>query len=84
MLKKSYRSILRLAVRYKIHNIAIPSISTGKYNYPVNKTAKIAYDTVVDYISINNINNLNITWVLFDNKTYRAYIDIIKQFEECI
>lgn len=84
LLKKSYRSILRLAVRYKIHNIAIPSISTGKYNYPVNKAAKIAYDTVVDYISINNINNLNITWVLFDNKTYRAYIDIIKQFEECI
>ena len=77
LLRKSYINILELAVKYKMKNIAIPSISTGKYNFPVNKAARIAYNTVVDYICFNNISDLNVTWVLFDNKTYQAYINEI-------
>src|SRR5580765_1752751 len=45
-----YRNSLRLAADYKIETIAFPNISTGIYGYPKKEAAKIAIQTVTDFL----------------------------------
>ena len=42
-------------VKYKIKSIAIPSISTGIYKYPIEEASSIAISTVKEFLN-NNIN----------------------------
>ena len=46
-----YRNSLRLAVENNCNSVAFPSISTGIYKFPKDEAAKIAVETVVDFIS---------------------------------
>jgi len=55
LLKNCYKSILDLVFKYKIKSIAIPSISTGIYRYPIEEASNIAISTVKEFLN-NNIN----------------------------
>ena len=55
LLKNCYKSILDLVVKYKIKSIAIPSISTGIYKYPIEEASSIAISTFKEFLN-NNIN----------------------------
>lgn len=70
LLESTYRSILNIAKEYKLKTIAIPSISTGVYRYPIEKAVKIALNTLIN----NNIDSLETVYIVcFDWPTFEEY-----------
>ena len=53
-LKECYLNSLILAVENNCKTIAFPNISTGVYKFPKNEAAKIAVETVVEFLSAND------------------------------
>lgn len=56
-----------------IRTIAFPSIATGIYHFPIELAAKIAVSTVARFLSMNEDKFDLVEWVLFDEKTEKAY-----------
>lgn len=73
LLTGCYRHSLEIAMNHDIRSVAFPSISTGVYSYPVDKAAKVAVMTVKNVIKENPDAFDDIVWVLFDERTQRAY-----------
>lgn len=73
LLESCYRNSLTLAAENGIRTIAFPSISTGIYSFPVDRAAKIAINTVNDFLTENPGQFDMVMWVLFDDKTEAAY-----------
>lgn len=72
LLASAYRKSLELCTQHRISSIALPSISTGIYGYPVEEASRIALKTVMDYLK-NHPEIKLVRFVLFDSLTYRAY-----------
>jgi O-acetyl-ADP-ribose deacetylase (regulator of RNase III) len=53
-LSDCYTNSLQLAIDNNCKSIAFPNISTGIYKFPKDKAAKIAVDTVINFISRTN------------------------------
>ena len=75
LLADCYRHSLQLAVEHGIRRIAFPSISTGVYAFPLEPAADIALQTVRDFLTQHPGALDLVEWVLFDDRTFRAYID---------
>ncbi|MDD7388441.1 MAG: O-acetyl-ADP-ribose deacetylase [Lachnospiraceae bacterium] len=73
LLQSCYRNSLRLASENGIRTIAFPSISTGVFSYPVQKAAEAAVKAVREYVEENPEAFDEILWVLFDERTKKAY-----------
>lgn len=73
LLANAYRNSLRVAMEQGIRRIAFPSISTGVYGYPVEKAAKVAVRTVMEFVKEHSGRMDVVKFVLFDSKTLRAY-----------
>lgn len=81
-LAKCYRNSMKLAAENGIKTIAFPSISTGIYRFPVDKAAKIAVNTVKQFLNENPGEIDKVTWVLFDSNTLDVYtkeIELLNQ-----
>jgi O-acetyl-ADP-ribose deacetylase len=50
LLASCYRNSLQVAVGKQLASIAFPSISTGIYGYPIELAARVAVDTVRDFL----------------------------------
>jgi O-acetyl-ADP-ribose deacetylase (regulator of RNase III) len=50
LLAGCYRNSLELARQHQIRSIAFPSISTGAYRFPFELAAKIAIETVTEFL----------------------------------
>mgnify|MGYP000103141526 CR=1 FL=1 len=77
LLASCYSNAMKIAVELGCRDIAFPAISTGIYGYPKEKAAKIAYDTVNDFLNDNN--NLNVTFI-FHNSADKEFF--LKSVEE--
>ncbi len=73
LLASAYRESLKLAVQHKLTTVSFPSISTGVYGYPVDKAAVVALQTVVDFLKKDPGTLNEVTFVLFDTRTFEAY-----------
>lgn len=73
LLESCYRESLMLAIGKGIRSVAFPSISTGVYSYPIEKAAKVAVRTVRDVVEKYPEAFDEILWVLFDERTRKAY-----------
>ena len=73
LLASCYTNSLKVAVENGIRTIAFPSISTGVYSYPLEQAAVIAVETVNRFITENCGAIDEVTWVLFDERTYQVY-----------
>lgn len=73
LLESCYRRSLEVAKDNGIRKIAFPSISTGIYQFPVEKAAAIAVNTVKAVTEENPEAFDLITWVLFDEGTKEAF-----------
>ena len=73
LLAGCYCHSLEIAMKNVIRSVAFPSISTGVYSYPVDKAAKVAVKTVKTVIREFPDAFDDIVWVLFDERTQRAY-----------
>ena len=49
-LRNAYVSSLTLALSVGARSVAFPCISTGAYGFPAERAARIAYDTVIDFL----------------------------------
>jgi O-acetyl-ADP-ribose deacetylase (regulator of RNase III) len=49
-LARCYRNSLALAKKYEVKTIAFPAISTGAYNFPMERAAKIAVTEIKNFL----------------------------------
>ena len=75
-LSDCYKNSLLLAVEYKIETIAFPNISTGIYGYPKDEAAKIAVQTVNDFLKLNQALQ-KIYFVCFDVENFLLYKKLV-------
>jgi O-acetyl-ADP-ribose deacetylase (regulator of RNase III) len=73
LLASAYRTSLDLAAREGCRTVALPSISTGIYGYPVGAAATIALRTVDAWIAGNPDALDWVTFVLFSRETLEAF-----------
>lgn len=73
LLASAYRSSLDLAASEGCRTVALPSISTGIYSYPLGAAATIAVGTVDAWIADNPDALDQVTFVLFSGETLEAF-----------
>ena len=78
LLADCYRNSLRLAAQHDIQSIAFPNISTGVYGYPKDQAAKIAVETVQDYLQ-HHAFPLEVSFVVFDAENLSLYQKLLKR-----
>ncbi|AXI09935.1 protein-ADP-ribose hydrolase [Oceanobacillus sp. 143] len=72
LLASSYRSCLALADEYQQGTIAFCCISTGEFNFPNQRAAEIAIQTVKEYLSKNQ-STLNVIFNVFKDEDLQIY-----------
>jgi O-acetyl-ADP-ribose deacetylase len=70
-----YRRCLELADEHQVRSIAFPAISTGVYDFPRDRAARIAIDTVRAHVEASGVEVVN--FVCFDAKTLRIYEELL-------
>lgn len=78
LLTNSYKNSFQLAESVKATSISFPSISTGVYNFPIEKAAPIAIGTVLSLLPSKTIQKVN--FVLFSQSDYDLYLKVYNQF----
>jgi O-acetyl-ADP-ribose deacetylase (regulator of RNase III) len=78
ILASAYRESLKLAVEKGLKTLSFPSISTGAYGYPVRPAAKVALQTVIDFL-YQDESLSEVAFVLFDAATLQAYMDALQE-----
>jgi O-acetyl-ADP-ribose deacetylase (regulator of RNase III) len=72
LLADCYRNSLELAKKNNIKTIAFPAVSTGAYRFPIERAARIAVDTVKNFLA-QNPEIEKVIFVCFNNETYEIY-----------
>lgn len=72
LLSSAYRNSLALARESGIRSISFPSISTGAYRFPIDRAARIALQTVRDYVN-SGAHFEEIRFVLFSERILVEY-----------
>ena len=78
LLASCYHQSLKLIRQYEIKSIAFPNISTGIYGFPKERAAKIAIQTVMDFIN-DNQDLEQILFCCFDQENYLIYKNLLNQ-----
>ena len=77
LLRNCYWNSLDLAVTHQLKSIAFPNISTGVYGFPKEEAARIAIQTVQDYL--NTPRTLEeVTFVVFDGENHMIYTKLLQ------
>lgn len=77
LLSNCYSNSLKLAQAKKLSTIAFPCISTGVYMFPQEEAAKIAVETVRNYIKAHPDAFQEIIFVTFRESDYRIYKSLV-------
>jgi O-acetyl-ADP-ribose deacetylase (regulator of RNase III) len=78
LLSSAYFNSLILALDNNVSSISFPNISTGIYKFPKEKAAKIAIQTVTNFL-IKTDKIKQVIFVCFDDENYKIYSELIKQ-----
>ncbi len=73
LLASAYRSTLERADAHGVETLALPSISTGVYGFPLERAAPIALRTVAEHLKKGKTSLRRVTFVLFNDETMAAY-----------
>ena len=76
-LASCYAESLALAAANDVATVAFPSISTGAYGFPKDRSASIAVDAVRGWLSTNDNAIDTVTFVTFDDVNLRLYQDLL-------
>ncbi len=76
-----YRNSLAEASAHGCKTVAFPSISTGVYHFPVDRAARIAINTILQYLAAHDELE-NVTMVCFDRATLAAYQEALAEAEQ--
>lgn len=78
LLSNAYKNSLLLADSYKLKSIAFPSISTGAYRCPLDKSSEVALKTVLNLLpELKYIQK--VVFVLFKKDIYEVYEKNLKK-----
>ena len=75
-LANCYRNSLTLAAENEIKTIAFPAISCGAYRYPIEDAARIAVQTIRDFLNKNDKIE-KVTFVLASEEIFHAYEQLL-------
>lgn len=70
-LASCYRESLKLAAEYNCQTVALPSISTGVYGYPIRRASRIALREIMAFLQEHP--QMEIVIACFDQETLTAY-----------
>ncbi|MBN2600144.1 MAG: O-acetyl-ADP-ribose deacetylase [Candidatus Thermoplasmatota archaeon] len=73
LLRSAYEESLRLASKKNLRSISFPAISTGAYGYPAHEAARIALQTVSEYLKQHTDLTL-VRFILFDQSIYDVFV----------
>lgn len=76
MLESCYRSCLELAEKNGAKSIAFCCVSTGEFHFPNDKAAKIAIQTVKDYMKQSN-SEIKVIFNVFKDLDYQIYRNLL-------
>jgi len=76
LLASCYRTAMELAELNFIYSIAFPAISCGIYGYPIEKAAKVAIETLIEYSTDSQITEINL--VCFDQDIKDIYTECLE------
>lgn len=72
LLASCYRRSLEVAADHGVRSIAFPAISCGAYGYPIREAARIAVDTVKEYLEAH-VGIEHVRFVTFGRDTYEPF-----------
>lgn len=72
LLASAYRESLKMASARHLKSLSFPAISAGVYGYPLEEAARIALQTVIDYLKKNRDIEL-VRFVLFNQSAYDTF-----------
>jgi O-acetyl-ADP-ribose deacetylase (regulator of RNase III) len=72
LLRSAYRTALDLARQNACHSVALPSLSTGAYGYPIDQAARIALSTAAEFLREGGCVEL-VRFVLFGAAAYGEF-----------
>jgi len=76
LLAACYQNSLKLAIKHNLSSIAFPNISTGIYGYPKDEAARVAINTVTEFLDQNHLIT-KVYFVCFDEENYQLYQPLI-------
>ncbi len=79
ILQRCYENSLCLARSYGIKSIAFPSISTGVYQYPIQKASFVALQTITWFLQKCSFYEMKVICILHSQKDYEIYIQNAKK-----
>lgn len=79
LLANAYRNSLTLAVAHGVHTIAFPSISTGVYGFPMERAARIAFNTVKTFVE-HDTSLREVRFVTFSKADYDVYAAVFEHY----
>jgi O-acetyl-ADP-ribose deacetylase (regulator of RNase III) len=75
LLARCYQRSLALAEEHNLRSIAFPSISTGVYEFPVERAAPVALRAIRDFLDREATAQIErVTIVCFDEDTYETFL----------
>lgn len=72
LLAACHTNALHLGIEHDVSTIAFPAISCGAYGFPVQRAARIAIATVVNFLR-DEESYEEVRFVCFDDETYEAF-----------
>lgn len=78
LLLSAYYNSLKIALENQVNSISFPNISTGIYKFPKEKAAKIAIQTVTDFLTTTD-RIKEVIFVCYDDENYKIYSNFLKQ-----
>ena len=76
----AYRRSLKLAVENGLRSVSFPSISTGAYGYPITEAARVALQTVIEFLQKDSSLE-QVCLVLFDSGTHATYCRVLEELK---
>lgn len=74
LLADCYRNSLKLAFENRLNSIAFPAISTGVYSYPKDEAARIAVNTITEFLKHSDMEVVLVAFGEIDERLYQKLI----------
>ena len=81
LLAEAYRNSLLVALSQGCKTVAFPSISTGVYGFPIERAARIALNTVREFVTAHP-GLSEVRFVVFSERDEEVYRGIFQESEE--
>lgn len=75
-----YTRICELAAEHGLKTVAMPSLGTGVYAWPMEKAIRTGLSAITGFIDRQEEKPDRLLWVLFDDATYSAYEEELNRF----